>query len=63
MIELISKELEQLNNQLANVEKIKKFVLLKKELDHDDGEVTATMKIRRNKIEKVYSREIDSMYA
>ncbi len=63
VIELISKELEQLNNQLANVEKIKKFVLLKKELDHDDGEVTATMKIRRNKIEKVYSREIDSMYA
>ena len=62
VIDLISKEIEKYNNKLANVERIKKFSLLKKELDHDDGEVTATMKVRRNQIEKTYSKEIDYMY-
>ncbi|PPR77896.1 MAG: Long-chain-fatty-acid--CoA ligase FadD15 [Alphaproteobacteria bacterium MarineAlpha2_Bin1] len=60
---LISKEIEIYNNNLSNVEKIKKFIILKKELDHDDGEVTATMKVRRSQIEKVFSSEINLMYS
>ena len=38
------------NAQLAQVAHIRRFHLLTKELDHDDDEVTATMKVRRANI-------------
>ena len=60
--DLIENEINIKNEKLARVEQIKKFYLLAKELDHDDGEVTATMKVRRSKIAKFYSKEIESMY-
>ena len=41
---------------------IRRFVLLEKELDHDDGEVTATMKVRRSSIYKTYAREIEALF-
>ncbi len=50
------------NKGLAPVANIRKFHLLKKELDHDDGEVTATMKIKRSKIYEKYQSEIEAMY-
>jgi len=60
---LIDAEVERLNGQLARVEQIKKVWLLPKELDHDDGEVTATMKVRRNKIHEAYAPQIEALYA
>jgi long-chain acyl-CoA synthetase len=60
---LIDAEVERLNGQLARVEQIKKVWLLPKELDHDDGEVTATMKVRRNKIQEAYAPQIEALYA
>src|SRR5690606_2322894 len=42
--ELIDAEIARGNSRLAQVAQIRKFHLLTKELDHDDGEVTATMK-------------------
>ncbi len=60
---LIQREVDRENKRLANVEQIKKFHLLTKELDHDDGEVTATMKIRRAKITQAYEDEIAALYA
>jgi len=60
--ELISAEIERGNAQLAQVSHIRKFHLLTKELDHDDGEVTATMKVRRSSIYKAYEIEIEALY-
>jgi long-chain acyl-CoA synthetase len=60
--ELISAEIEKGNAQLAQVSHIRKFHLLTKELDHDDGEVTATMKVRRSSIYKAYEIEIEALY-
>jgi long-chain acyl-CoA synthetase len=62
VIERINKEVERLNERLARVERIKKFKLLPKELDHDDGEVTATLKVRRAKINEAYANEIEALY-
>ncbi len=50
------------NERLALVSQIRKFHLLTKELDHDDGEVTATMKVRRSSIYKTYAEEIETLY-
>ncbi|MEA1922258.1 MAG: AMP-binding protein, partial [Pseudomonadota bacterium] len=45
VFELIKIEVERANQQFARVENIRRFKLLTKELDHDDDEMTATMKI------------------
>ena len=59
---LVQEEVDKVNLQLARVEKIRKFAVLTKELDQDDDEVTATMKVRRSIIEKKFKDIIDSLY-
>ena len=60
--ELIDAEIAQGNARLAQVSQVRRFHLLTKELDHDDGEVTATMKVRRSSIYKTYAPEIEALY-
>lgn len=60
--EMIDGEVARQNKNLARVEQIKKVYLLPKELDHDDDEVTATMKVRRSKIHELYAAESEALY-
>lgn len=60
--DLIREEVNRVNERFARVENIRKFVILKKELDHDDGELTATMKVRRKAIEAKFGAEIEQIY-
>ena len=60
--ELIAAEVQRVNDRFARVENIRKFVILSKQLDHDDGELTATMKVRRKIIEEKFRTEIRSIY-
>jgi len=60
--DLIRKEVDEANKEFARVEGIKKFVLLDKELDHDDDELTATMKVRRKSVEEKLKDLIQTMY-
>ena len=60
--ELIRREVEEANREFSQVETIKKFLLLEKELDHDDDELTATLKVRRKIIEEKFKNLIDFMY-
>ena len=48
--ELISGEINRLNEQLARVEQIKAFRFFPKELHQDDGELTPTQKVKRKAI-------------
>jgi long-chain acyl-CoA synthetase len=60
--ELVDVEVQRVNKLFARVENVRKFVILEKELDHDDGELTATQKVRRNIIGKKFAREIEMIY-
>ncbi|NIA19293.1 MAG: AMP-binding protein [Xanthomonadaceae bacterium] len=60
---LIKLEVEKVNQQFARVENIRRFRLLTKELDHDDDEMTATMKVRRSNINKKFADDIESLYS
>ena len=60
--ELIAGEVNKVNDRFARVENVRKFVILQKELDHDDGELTATMKVRRRIIEQKFADEIRQIY-
>lgn len=59
---LISEAVDQVNARFARVENIRKFKLLDKALDHDDNELTATMKVRRANINKKFAAEIEGIY-
>lgn len=59
---LIEGEVEKSNHNFARVETIKKFAILDKELDQDDEELTATMKVKRSVIERKYKDLIQTMY-
>ena len=60
--DLVDREIAAANAQLAQVSHIRRFHLLTKELDHDDDEVTATMKVRRANIQTKYAAEIAGLY-
>ncbi len=59
---LVQDVVTEVNGRFARVENIRRFVILEKELDHDDGELTATQKIRRSVIEKKFARELALIY-
>jgi len=59
---LIAGEVEQVNASLPPAQRLRKFVLLYKELDADDGELTRTRKIRRGVIADKYTEIIDAIY-
>jgi long-chain acyl-CoA synthetase len=62
VLELLGAEIERTNDGLAPVEQVRAFRLLDKELDHDDNEVTATMKVRRATIEAKFGPLIREIY-
>ena len=56
------KQVDEANSQVANVQQIKKFVILEKEWTDSSGELTPTLKLKRNVIAEMYNDEIESMY-
>jgi long-chain acyl-CoA synthetase len=62
VVALIGEWVSEVNGELAQVETIKRFTLLPKELDQEDGEVTATQKVKRRAIESEFATQIEEMY-
>lgn len=60
--DLVQGIVDEVNARFARVENIRKFVLLEKQLDHDDGELTATQKVRRQIIDTKFARELARIY-
>ncbi len=60
---LIRKEVETVNESLPASQRIRKFLLLYKQLDADDGELTRTRKVRRGVIKEKYAEIIDAIYS
>ena len=61
--EMMRAEVEAVNKSLPDAQHIRKFVLLYKELDADDGELTRTKKVRRKVIAEKYADIIDNLYS
>jgi len=62
VIELVQRVVDETNEHFARVETIRKFKLIPKELDHEDGELTATQKLKRDAMEAMFSDLIEEMY-
>ena len=59
---LVKEVVDLVNLDLAQVETIKDFALIPKELDHEEGELTATQKVKRAAIAKEFEQLIEAMY-
>ena len=53
----------QLNAQLNRWETIKKFTILDRDLSEEDGELTASLKVKRKVVEEHFADQIEAMYA
>lgn len=62
VLELIQQEVEKINRELPEKARVKKFVLLYKELDADDEELTRTRKVRRKFVAEKYQTVIEGLY-
>ena len=62
VIELIQGVVNKTNEKFARVENIREFRMIPKELDHEDGELTATQKLKRSAMEEMFSDLIEEMY-
>jgi len=63
VIALIQKQVDAANEHFASVETVKRFALIPKELDHEEGELTATQKLKRKVLEDRFSDLIEQMYS
>ncbi|MCK4338337.1 MAG: long-chain fatty acid--CoA ligase [Candidatus Aminicenantes bacterium] len=63
IISFIESEIDRMTPSLASYEKVKKIVLLDREFEIDKGEITPSMKVKRNIVEDKYSKEINKLYA
>ena len=60
--ELIQGELDKVNENYARVEQIKKFFILDHDLSQETGELTPTLKVKRNVINDRYAGRFDALY-
>ena len=60
--ELIWKEISKANSETSTLE-IRKFRMIPKELDHEEGELTATQKVKRNVLLEQFNELIEEMYS
>jgi long-chain acyl-CoA synthetase len=59
----IDKHVEKINEKFARVEQVKKIEILPQDLSQEGGELTPTMKVKRNVVADKYASEIEALYA
>ena len=62
VIGLIQGELDRANARYAPVEQVKKFFILEHDLAQETGELTPTLKVKRNVVQEKYSERFDALY-
>jgi long-chain acyl-CoA synthetase len=62
VLSLVQQIVDDVNSRRATVEQVKTFRMLPKELDHEDGELTATQKVKRSAIADLFGDLVEDMY-
>jgi long-chain acyl-CoA synthetase len=56
------KAIDEANEEFAKIEQIKKFAIADRPLSQDEGELTPTMKVKREKVYENFCEQIDGLY-
>jgi long-chain acyl-CoA synthetase len=62
VVELVQQELDRANANYAQVGQVRKFTILARDLSIEEGELTPTLKVKRNVINERYADLFDSLY-
>jgi long-chain acyl-CoA synthetase len=60
--EMVQKAIDDVNAKVGPVEQIKYFTILDHDLSQETGELTPTLKVKRNVVYEKYAAELDGMY-
>jgi long-chain acyl-CoA synthetase len=60
--ELVQSELDRANQKYASVEQVKRFFILDHDLSQETGELTPTLKVKRNVVNEKYADAFDALY-
>ena len=58
----VSNAVKKANENLSQIEKIKKYIIVDEPLSTDNGMLTPTMKIRRHMVNEVYGEQLNNLY-
>ena len=58
----VSNAVKNANENLSQIEKIKKYIVVDEPLSTDNGMLTPTMKIRRHMVNEVYGEQLNNLY-
>jgi long-chain acyl-CoA synthetase len=61
--DLVQAELDRANAKYAQVEQVKKFFILDHDLSQETGELTPTLKVKRNVVNEKYAERFDALYS
>ena len=59
----IQKTVDEVNSHVGPVEQIKRFEILPADLSQETGELTPTLKVKRNVVQEKYAADIDGVYS
>jgi len=62
VVELIAREIDKANGALARVEQVKRFRIIPKELDPEEGDTTPTRKVKRRHMYALFKDLVEDMY-
>ena len=60
--EVLEKEIEEVNKDLASFETIKGFIVAPSDFTIENGHITPSLKLKKKIIQKCYNNEINAMY-
>ncbi len=63
IILLVQNLVDKVNSQVSSTEAIKKFVILEHDLSIEAGEITPTLKVKRNVVAQNYKDALESLYS
>ncbi len=62
VLDEIQKSVDEINQRFARIEQIKRFTILERELSQENGELTPTLKVKRNIVYEKYAEVFDALY-
>jgi len=62
VVAFVTSEVDRATPMLASFEKVKKVLLLERDFELEKGEITPSLKVKRNIVEKLYAAQIEELY-